>query len=581
MPVNSRFFRTLKIFSLAIRVTLDFRKVSRLGRKLDGAKRDEALEKLYARSGARVRQAALDLRGLVIKVGQFLSTRTDVLPRAFTKELAQLQDAVPPAPFHLVKPMIENELGASLASIFAEFEEKAIAAASLGQVHRAKLKDGAIVAVKVLRPDIERLSVIDLSALERVINFAYRYTKTARRLNLTAIYQEFKEMVRQELDYRLEAANLKKFQQNFAEDKQVVIPRLFDTYVSRRVLIMEFIEGAKITDIETYQEWGIATQKVVDLLVGAYLKQLLRDGFIHVDPHPGNLFVLRDGRLCFVDFGMMIELPKEHRRIFTRLINAAVVRNLDTVIEAVDDLGFLQPYANKQVLKRAFGFILDRLSGIELKRGPELSQFADDFQRFLHDEPIIVQARYMFLGRAVGLVSGLCSTLYPEIKWLPLLKDRALPMLNQPLDFEQDATSGVRRLLRDLAGSLFGEAGATTAEIVFDQAKETALALVRTPGQLERVLRKIDQGDLYVRADLSELAQRMERQERMTSRIVWALLFAISGAIGAYLRGKGDYSAANAAWIFAALFGLGLLMNALASRRQHRRALRRPNNRAR
>ncbi len=574
--MNSRFFRTIKIFTLAIRVTLDFRKITRLSRKLDGAKRDEVLSKLYARSGTRVRRSALQLQGLIIKVGQFLSTRTDVLPRAFTKELAQLQDAVPAAPFSRVKPMIENELGATITSIFSEFEEKAIAAASLGQVHRAKLESGEIVAVKVLRPDIERLSAIDLSALERVVNYAYRYTKTARRLNLIALYREFREMVRQELDYRLEAANLKKFRQNFSEEKQVLVPRLYDTYVSRRVLIMEFVNGAKITDIDTYTKWGVSTQSVVDMLIGAYLKQLLYDGFIHVDPHPGNLFVLEDGRLAFVDFGMMSELPREHRRIFTKLINAAVVRNMDTVVEAIDELGFLQPYANRQILKRALGFILDRLSGIELKRGPELSQFADDFQRFLYDEPIIIQARYMFLGRAVGLVSGLASTLYPEIKWVPLLRDRALPMLNQPLEFEQEGMNGFRRTIRDLVGSIFGETGATATDIVLDQAKETTLALIRVPGLLERTLRKAEQGDLYFRTDLNELTRRLERQEHMTSRIVWALLFTFSSGIGAYLHAHGDYITADTAWAATVIFGLGLLFNIVSTRRLKKSAFRPP-----
>ena len=574
--MNNRWMRTLKIFSLAIRVTLDFRKISRVSRKLDGDKRDQVLETLYARSGTRVRMAALELHGLIIKVGQFLSTRTDVLPQAFTRELAQLQDAVPPAPFHLTKPLIENELGAPISAIFAEFNDKAIAAASLGQVYKAQLIDGQTVAVKVLRPDIERLAAIDLSALERVINYAYKYTKTAKRLNLIALYREFREMVRQELDYRLEAENLKKFRKNFADEKQIVIPRLYDTYTARRVLIMEFIEGAKITDVATYQSWGISTQAIVDLLVGAYLKQLLTDGFIHVDPHPGNLFVLQDGSLCFVDFGMMSELPKEHRRIFTRLIKAAVARNMDTMVDAIDELGFLQPYANKQVLKRALGYIWDRLSGIELTRGPELSQFTDDFQQFLYDEPIIIQAKYMFLGRAVGLVSGLSSTLNPDIKWLPLLKDRALPMLNQPLDFEMDGTTGIRRVIRDVVSSLFGETGATASDIVFDQTKETALALIRVPGQLERLLRKTEQGDLYIRTDFSDLTRRMERQERVTNRLTWTLLFAFSGGIGAYLHGRGDYFTSDISWIGTVFFGLGLLINSLTTRRIGKNTLRSP-----
>lgn len=573
--MNNSFSRTLRIFSTAIRLTADFRKAGRIQRRLEGAKRTAALERLYAQAGARLRIAALDLQGLIVKVGQFLSTRTDVLPLAFTRELAQLQDAVPPAPFAAIKTLIEHELGAHLHETFAEFEEQAIAAASLGQVHRARLLDGETVAVKVLRPDIEKLATIDLRALERVISVATRYSRIARRLNLTGLYREFREMVHQELDYRIEAANLKKFRENFANEKSIVIPRLYDPYTSRRVLVMEFITGAKITDVDTFTKWGVTPQTVVDLLIGAYLKQLLHDGLIHVDPHPGNLFVLEDGRLCFVDFGMMSELPKEHRRTFTKLVNGAVARNLDAVVEAIDDLGFLQASVNRKVLKQALGFILDRLSGIELKRGPELSQFVEDFQQFLYDEPITIQSKYMFLGRAIGLVSGLASSLYPEIRWLPLLRDRALPMLNTPLDFETEGMSGFQRFIRDAVKTVFGDAGATVSDMVFAQAKETGLSLIRNPHLLERVLHKAEAGELAFSQDFRELSLRMDRQERAISRLVWSILLATAGATGVYLHSRGDTVTANFAWSAMSLFALAFIINLLRSRRVKKNLKRR------
>ena len=159
---------------------------------------------------------------------------------------------------------------------------------------------------------------------------------------------------------------------------------------------------------------------------------------------------------------------------------------------------------------------------------------------------------------------------------VPLLRDRALPMLNQPLEFEQEGMNGFRRTIRDLVGSIFGETGAATTDIVLDQAKETTLALIRVPGLLERILRKGEQGDLYFRTDLSELTRRLERQERMTSRIVWSLLFAFSGGIGAYLHGRGDFITADTAWTATIIFGLGLLFNIVSARRLKKSAFRPP-----
>lgn len=468
--------RSIAIFRLALSFLFDYWHIKWIGKRSQGAPRDAAVARVYAQSGTRVRRAALRLQGLIVKVGQFLSARTDVLPLTFTKELTQLQDAVPGVPFRFVKPILEQELGATVESIFNSFSEEPIAAASLGQVHRATLKDGQNVAVKILRPGIERLARIDLSALSKVARIAYRFTRFGKRMNIVAMFHEFEGMVDQELNYRLEAEHLHRFQRNFANNPRVVVPRLHDTYASRRILVMEYMEGVKVTDVPRFSAMGVQPERIVDIMLEAYLQQIIVDGFVHVDPHPGNLLVLPDGRLCFLDFGMMSDLPPDHVRWFSRLIGAALVKNLDGVVEAIDNLGFLQPNADKEFLKRAAGFMLDRVSGLGLSRGPELDKFIADFQDFLHEEPIILQAKYMFLGRAVGIISGVVSTLQPNIVWTDVLKERALPLLTARAEKDNNSDgTGWRERIVGVVRNLFGDSSAVATDLVLNQVQDTAM----------------------------------------------------------------------------------------------------------
>lgn len=566
--------RSTRIFLLAVSFLADAGRLRRVRRRLSGTDRAQAEARVYARSGARVRRAALRLQGLIVKVGQFLSARSDILPTAFTRELTQLQDAVPGAPFAAIKKILEAELGADITAVFSTFNSVPIAAASLGQVHQATLHGGESVAVKVLRPGIEKLAATDLKALHKVVRVLERWTRIGRRMHATDIYSEFSRTVAEELDYRMESDYLKRFAKQFASNPNIKVPRVYDTFASRRVLVMEFVDGVKVTDVAAIERFGIQPKQVVEIIIDAYLRQILDYGFVHLDPHPGNLFVMADGTVCFLDFGMMTTLPNEDVAAFAKLVRAALVSDLDAIVQQLDKLGFLQPSADREFLKRAVGVILNQINGIRLKRGPELDRFVEDFQTFLRDEPVVVQAKYMFLGRTIGMAAGVCTELVPDIDWLNILQHRALPMLNRLLESENSETQTPKwkASVLQLAERFFGERGKFAADLFLEQAAETSMATLRLPAAAKRVLDLLERGDLEVHLDLQDAIFRLERQEQLLIRSVWILCTCVSALAGLWLEAQS--AAMDADWAFggALLFVGFTLWNVLRSHATSSRA---------
>ncbi|MFY9268637.1 MAG: AarF/UbiB family protein [Candidatus Manganitrophaceae bacterium] len=373
-------------------------------------------ERLHRRNALRMQAAALSLKGLLIKVGQFMSARVDLLPDAYTQILSLLQDQVPPAPYAAIQARFIEELSAPPESIFETFHREPLAAASLGQVHEATLReDGTRVAVKVQYPEIEQIVATDLRALEWIV---WALQKVIPHIRFDVLYTEFSKIVYKELDYFVEARQAELFRKNFADDPRIVVPRIIWKHTTGRILTLEFVEGIKISRIDAVRKAGIDTKAVATLLVESYMKQILHHRFFHGDPHPGNLFIQPGPRLVFVDFGLMQQIDARVHQGMEKMILAIIDRDIPGIALALLDLGFIARTERMEDVENAVRFFMDRYRDISPRafKRITLGQIAQDLETLFHVYPSLqVPNHFILVGRTVGMLNGLCSQLDPDL----------------------------------------------------------------------------------------------------------------------------------------------------------------------
>lgn len=476
----------------------------------------------------RFRALAIRLGGVMIKVGQFLSARLDVLPLEITDELSGLQDEVPPVDYEAIRVTTELELGAPIEKVFLLFEKAPVAAASLGQVHRARLFphdaealgfDG--VVVKILRPNIEQIVEVDMSAIRVVGGWLKRYRPVSDRADVPAILEEFAATINEELDYLLEGKNAETFAANFKDDAGVHVPRVVWNLTKRRVLTLEDVTAIKITDYDAITAAGISRSEVADRLLGTYLKQVFEDGFFHADPHPGNLFVSplaekhEDGstkfRLTFIDFGMVGRMPDRLVEGLREAVISVGLQDSPRLIKAYQTLGVLLPSANIKLLEEASAQVFDRFWGMSMNelrsiRHDEMMKFGLQFRELLFNMPFQLPENLLLLGRTIGILSGMCTGLNPDFNLWLLLGPYA------------------KKLTEGENGSAF--------DVFLNEAGDFFKTLIAIPGRTERVLGRIERGELNVQMPLVNI--QISYLERSLNRLTGGIVFLgllVSGAI--------------------------------------------------
>jgi predicted unusual protein kinase regulating ubiquinone biosynthesis (AarF/ABC1/UbiB family) len=492
----------------------------------------------------RFRETAIRMGGLLIKQGQFLSSRVDLLPMEFINELVKLQDEVPGVTLDAIQTVIEHEFGRPVKQIFERFEPVALAAASLGQVHQATLFSGESVAVKVQRPGIEHIIEIDLDSMRWVIRRLRRWTSLGRSMDLEGIAREFTATLRAELDFVGEGHNAEEFQKVFSSDKRVEVPRVYWDYTTRRVLTLQYVEGVKITDYAGLESAGISRSAVADTLLNLYFQQIFDEGFFHADPHPGNLFVRPGPVIVFIDFGMMGRITAEVRRETKRLLTSIVNRDAAELVDCLVALGFLLPHADIAAVRAAFSWLLNRYYKSTLAELAESDprEILQEVGAIFYQQPFQIPANYIFLGRAVGTLSGLSTGLAPELNVIRV------------------AEPYVRRLA-------IGDSGKEWTSLILDQAKDYGRLALQLPKTLERTLGKADRGELEVRIQAAELNRTITRIERAGRQMVQTLLAASLIVAGTMFQTGGHE------WRGWICFGvaLAILVGGLFSNRLRRR----------
>ncbi|MBE2223477.1 MAG: AarF/ABC1/UbiB kinase family protein, partial [Anaerolineae bacterium] len=402
----------------------------------------------YRLLARRFRVLAVLMGGVMIKLGQFLSTRVDVLPQEITDELKDLQDEVPPELPERIFAVLNEDLG-DLTERFSHIEQRPLAAASLGQAHRAWLlpaddtsERGAPVVVKIRRPDIETLVATDLAALQIVARWFMRYPPIRKRADVPALMDEFARTLEEELDYVSEADNAERFAAMYADSPNVYIPMVYREHSSERVIVLEDVTAIKIVDMASMIAADIDTKEVASVLLETYFGQIFKEGFFHADPHPGNLFVRpypdelwdkevaekRPFWLIFVDFGMVGRVPELMGENLRKLLVSVSKRDSRALTDTYQDLGFLLPEADLDRITEVQTILLDRIWGRKLldlaQPDPrEMQELSREFRDLLYDFPFQVPQDFIYLGRAIGMVSGLVSQLNPEINpWYYLEK---------------------------------------------------------------------------------------------------------------------------------------------------------------
>ncbi|MEN1967583.1 AarF/UbiB family protein [Lentibacillus sp. N15] len=381
---------------------------------------------LLRKMAQEYRVKAVNLGGVLIKVGQFLSTRADLMPDVFIQELTGLVDRVPPAPFSYARNVMETEWHGCIDDYFAEILEKPIASASIGQVYQGRLHDGSLVAIKIRRYRVKETFQMDFKALKIVFWLIRVFTKLEKVTNLHTLYREMVFVMDRELNFNQELTFGEYFKERYKDYPLIYIPDYYAELCTDKVLVMEWVTGAKITDTTYMSEHQISVKQTAKTLFDFYFDQFFNPGYFHADPHAGNILIQPDGTLAIIDFGMIGEIRKQDTQLFKRLVQGIIVDDYDKILKTLDEMNFILPNADRDKLVKIFKQTIDMYQNGTFKDMDArlMEQIKDDIRVFINEQPIQLSADYAYLGRAISIVVGVLISIYPDIdlgKWSKLM----------------------------------------------------------------------------------------------------------------------------------------------------------------
>jgi predicted unusual protein kinase regulating ubiquinone biosynthesis (AarF/ABC1/UbiB family) len=444
------------------------------------------------RAGRQRRQARwltaqfLELGSAFIKVGQLLSARPDVLPADVVEELAHLQDRVPAFPFDVVQSLLEQELGERRAEII-DLEVTPLGSASLAQVHRASLRSGRQVVLKVQRPGLETLFRLDLEVLQQVAAAVQRHPRWGAGRDWVGIAKECRRVLLRELDFRQEAEHAARFRQQFYDDKAIRIPAVVWELSSRRVLCLDYVPGIKINDRQALLKVGIDPAAVAEKGAASYLQQLVRFGFFHADPHPGNLAVAPDGALIYYDFGMMGQISERLRSRLGRMVRAAASRDATALVEELQQAGVIATGIDTGPVRRLVRLMLNEALTPPFSANA-LEKLSGDLYDLVYGQPFRLPPELIFVMRALSTFEGVGRSLDPGFSLVSIARPYLLPLMTASGQGPNDLFNEITRQAADVGSRALG-----------------------IPRRLDESLSRIEQGDLQVQIRAGETDRLLRR----------------------------------------------------------------------
>jgi len=480
--------------------TTNLEKYIDLGKRIISSKKTPPAAKTLSRA-ERIRMALEELGPTFIKFGQIMSNRPDLLPPDLIRELEKLQDAAPPFPEEESRRLIEQELGAPVGEIFRDFDPTPIACASIAQVHKAALRSGETVIVKVQRPRIEQTVETDIEIMLHLAALSQKHIQAAAALDPVGIVREFQRSIRKELDFTTEAVHIQRFRRNFLGDPTVYVPKVYRNLTTHKVLTMEFVEGIKISDIEALRRSTVDPKVIARRGADFVLKQVFEHGFFHADLHPGNILILEGDVLCPLDFGMMGSLSEKQRRQLGDIIVGIVYRDHRRVCRTL-----IQMSRDKQVEDA------DRLER-------DVTEFIERYAYLPLDE---IRLRDLFAD-LINLIAGSGLKVPPDI-YLLIKALVTLEGVGRMLDPEFNSTEHVRPFAEKLARHRLSPGA--LAKDIYLSASELAFLLRDLPGETREIIEQIKNGRIKVELEHKGLESLLRTHDRISNRIAFAIVLA-------------------------------------------------------
>lgn len=464
-----------------------------------------------------IRERLLDLGPTFIKAGQLFSTRADLFPTEYVEELSKLQDRVPAFSYEQAKEIIEKDLDKPINQLFAAFDPIPLAAASLGQVHKAKLHSGEEVVVKIQRPGLKELFTIDLAILKKIAYYFKNHPRWGKGRDWLGIYEECARILWEETDYLNEGQNADTFRRNFRQISWVKVPRVYWRYTSPRVLTLEYLPGIKISHYEALEAAGLDRKILARQGAEAYLRQLLNYGFFHADPHPGNIAVDSDGALIFYDFGMMGKIKSNVRQGLMETLYGIAEKNGERVVNSLIELGALTPTGDISSVRRSIQYLLDNFMDKPFEE-QSIDAIEEDLYEIAYDQPFRFPATFTFVMRAFSTLEGVGKGLDPNFNFMEVAQPFALQLMAN--------SNGLNN------NTIFDELGRQAAQV-----STTALGL---PRRIDDTIDKLERGDLRLRVRSPE-SDRILRRLSATQMATNYTLILVALILSATLLFINDY----------------------------------------